>query len=314
MLELRAVSRTQGNNSALKSGSIAVPGVHLAFEEVPVLVHAFRRMVREVAYDVCEMAITTYLCARHHGRPFTALPVFLARGLHHGAVVSNPERGARAPEDLAGASVGVSRGYTVTTGVWARAILADEYGLDLAGVTWRPSGDEHVQEYVAPGNVSPLPAGSDLIELVVSGELAAAVGVTEDEHPALRSLIPDADGAARASLLTRGRYPINHLIVVRDDVLEANPELARDLFDAFVRSKEVFLSGLATADPEVLPAPDRSAQEVLRLTGEDPFPYGIAPNRAVLDDLLRHVVAQGILPDAPRLEDLFAAGTLDLVG
>src|SRR6266545_2450411 len=79
-LHLSAVTRTQGNNRALKDGTVAPSGAVFEFEEVPVLIHAFRRMVRELAYDVCEMALTTYLCAKAHGKRFTALPVFLVRG------------------------------------------------------------------------------------------------------------------------------------------------------------------------------------------------------------------------------------------
>lgn len=312
VVSLRAVSRRQGNNAALKSGEVPLQGFSLEFEEVPVLVHAFRRMVREVAYDVCEMAITTYLCAKEHGRPFTALPIFLARGLHHDAIVSNPECGARSVSDLRGTTVGVNRGYTVTTGVWARAILQDEYGVAPSDVTWAPSGDEHVEEYVAPSNVQPLDPGSDLVEMVVSGRLAAAVGITSEEHPDLQPLIPDPAGSAKASLISRGRYPINHLIVVRDEIIEQHPWLGSALFEAFAESKRRFVAGLSEQDPATLSPVDRAAWEVQSLTGRDPFPYGIGGNRSVLEDLIGHAVTQGILRTAPDLESLFVAGTSDL--
>ena len=149
-VHLRTVTRTQGSNQALKDGSVTPQGFRFDFEEVPVLVHAFRRMVRGLEFDVCEMAFTTYLCAKAHGKPFTALPVFLVRGFHHGAIVHNPATGVRKPKDLEGRSVGVNRGYTVTTGVWARGILADEYGVDLNRVTWVRSGDEHVAAGAEP--------------------------------------------------------------------------------------------------------------------------------------------------------------------
>src|ERR1700743_1341862 len=157
-LTLHAVTRTQGATRALKDGSIQPAGYHLAFEEVPVLIHAFRRMGRDLAYDVTEMAFTTYLTARAHGKPFTALPVFLVRGFHHGAILRSAAEHIE-PADLKGRRVGVNRGYTVTTGVWARGILADEHGVDLSRVTWVLSGDEHVLEYVPPPNVVPVAAG-----------------------------------------------------------------------------------------------------------------------------------------------------------
>src|SRR6266511_3278013 len=176
-LHLSAVTRTQGNNRALKDGTVAPSGAVFEFEEVPVLIHAFRRMVRELAYDVCEMALTTYLCAKAHGKRFTALPVFLVRGFHHGAIVYNTRSGIRAPKDLEGRKVGVNRGYTVTTGVWARSILQDEHGVDLSKITWVLSGDEHVAEYRAPANVVPIEKGENIGDMLASGELVAAIGV-----------------------------------------------------------------------------------------------------------------------------------------
>ena len=109
-LHLRTVTRTQGNNQALKDGTVTPQRITFDFEDVPVLVHAFRRMVRGLEYDVCEMAITTYLCAKAHGKPFTALPVFLVRGFHHGVILVNTKAGIAHPKDLEGRRVSVNRG------------------------------------------------------------------------------------------------------------------------------------------------------------------------------------------------------------
>lgn len=310
--KLRAVSRTQGNNAALKDGSVQPPGFALEFEEVPVLVHAFRRMVRELAWDVCEMAFTTYLCARAHGKAFTALPIFLVRGLHHGAIVRRPGAGIDDPVDLEGRRVGVNRGYTVTTGVWARGILADEYGMDLDRVTWARTGDEHVAEYRPPPNVETLPGDAPLADRVASGELDAAVGITAGA-PGLEPLIPDPEAAGMAALRHTGLYPINHLVVVRDDVLAAHPGLAPALFEAFTEAKRRYVAQLAAgrvADPS--PA-DVLHQRVMDVTG-DPLPYGVGPNRVMIERLVRHAVAQRIIPSAPPVEELFAAGTIGLAG
>src|ERR687897_2390857 len=134
-MRLKTVTRTQGNNQALKDGSVRPRTFEFAFEEVPVLIDGFRRMVRGLEFDISEMAITTYLCARDHGVRFTALPVFLVRAFHHGAIVHNTTAGIRSPKNLEGLRVGVNRGYTVTTGVWARGILQGEYGGDLSRIT-----------------------------------------------------------------------------------------------------------------------------------------------------------------------------------
>src|SRR3974390_3524184 len=160
--KLKTVTRTQGNNQALKNGSVTPRTFAFAFEEVDPLIAAFRRMVRGDEFDICEMAITTYICAKEHGKPMTAIPVFIVRAFHHGAILVNTKAGIRAPKDLEGRKIGVNRGYTVTTGVWARSILAEEYGVDLKRITWILSGDEHVAEYRAPANVVPIAAGKPM--------------------------------------------------------------------------------------------------------------------------------------------------------
>src|ERR1700721_1702786 len=169
-LTLTAVTRTQGATRALKDGSVRPDGCTLNFEEVPVLIQAFRRMVRTLDYDVTEMAFTTYMVAKAHGKPFTALPVFLVRGFHHGAILRGARSGAPAQKNLDGRRVGVNRGYTVTTGVWARGILAEEYGVDLSRITWVLSGDEHVEEYVPPRDGGPATPGQDVAAGVAGGE------------------------------------------------------------------------------------------------------------------------------------------------
>src|SRR3954471_7798933 len=159
-------------------------------------------MVRGLEFDVCELAITTYLCAKEHGKRLTALPVFLVRGFHHGAILRNTKVVSE-PKELEGRRVGVNRGYTVTTGVWARGILAREHGVDLDSVTWVLSGDEHVAEWQRPENVVPVEPGRDIVEMLASGELAAAIGV-DVEHPDVAPLVPDAREAGYAALRRDG--------------------------------------------------------------------------------------------------------------
>lgn len=308
-LNLRTVTRTQGNNQALKDGSVTPRGFAFDFEEVPVLVHAFRRMVRGLEFDVSEMAFTTYLCAKEHGIPFTALPIFLVRGFHHGAIVANTTA-VRHPKELEGRAVGVNRGYTVTTGVWARGILQQEYGVDLSRVTWVRSGDEHVSEYRPPANVVAMPDGGDLAQLVASGELAAGIGVTAD-HPDVAPLIPDAAEAGLRTLRDSGLYPINHLVVVRDELLDAHPNLAEAIFDAFAEAKNRYVERLRNHEVEETPT-DVMYRRVMEQTGADPLPYGVEPNRAMIEQLIRHAADQRILARPPAIEGLFAASTHEL--
>src|SRR5712675_310080 len=121
-LKLKAVSRTQGNNRALKDGSVKPKDFTFDFIEVDPLIDAFRRMVRGLEFDLCEMAVTTYITARAHGKRLSGLPIFLVRAFHHGAIAYNTKSGIEVPKDLEGKKVGVNRGYTVTTGLWARRV------------------------------------------------------------------------------------------------------------------------------------------------------------------------------------------------
>jgi 4,5-dihydroxyphthalate decarboxylase len=311
---LKTVTGTQGATSAIKDGIVTPQRFAFEFEEVPGLIPAFRRMVRGLEFDVCEMAFTTYLCAKAFGKPLTALPVFLVRAFHHGAIVRATAAGAVSPGDLEGRRVGVNRGYTVTTGVWARGILQDEYGVDLRRITWVLSGDEHVAEYRPPANVVPLPPGGDLAEQVTAGDLAAGIGLAADPRTGLETLIPAAEEAGFEALRRRGLYPINHLVVVRDDLLEAHPGLAADVFWAFAEAKRRYMERLSADDTGTQTSTDQMYRRVRAITGQDPLPYGIEPNRAMIELLIRHAVSQRIIDGpGPAPETLFADGTRDLI-
>src|SRR5712692_8250326 len=125
-LSLTAALATYAVTAPLKDGRVNSPRVALDFVELPVLT-AIRRMVRdEEAFDVCEMPLVTYLLARAHGKPFTALPVFVQRRFPHAVIRINSQASIRQPSDLQGKVAG-ARAYTDTTGVWGRGLLADEY-------------------------------------------------------------------------------------------------------------------------------------------------------------------------------------------
>ena len=311
-MKLKAVTRTQGNNRALKDGTVKPKTFEFAFEEVDPLIAAFRRMVRGLEFDICEMAITTYICAKAHGKRMTAAPVFLVRAFHHGAILVNTKAGIARPKDLEGKRVGVNRGYTVTTGVWARSILQEEHGVDLGKITWVLSGDEHVSEYRPPANVVPIEPGKQMGDMLASGELAAAIGV-EATSPDVKPLIPDALEAGLAALRRNGHYPINHLVVIKDELIANHPDLAADVFDAFARAKRLYIDRLKAGQIGKPTEVDEVHKRVMAITG-DPLPYGIAPNRKVIDDLIGHALAQGIITKPVTAEELFAPSTRGLTG
>lgn len=308
---LKTVTRTQGNNRALKEGTVTLPDFVLDFEEVNPLPRAFRAMVREQSYDVCEMALTTYITARAYGVAITAIPVFLVRDFHHKSMVVSAKASLPNLKDLEGRRVGVSRGYTVTTGVWARAILAEEHDIDLSKVTWSRSDDEHVTNWRMPSHVQDLNGEGSLDEQLARGDLDAAVGVVAGD--ATRSLIADPFAAGLAALKTRGLYPINHLVVVRNDLLAEVPDLSVQLFDAFSASKKAYVANLKAGRISDLTAADKTHLAVMDVM-DDPLPYGVTPNADTLDSIMHHVVSQGIIDTAIPLEDLFATNTHGLVG
>jgi 4,5-dihydroxyphthalate decarboxylase len=160
------------HTAALLSGEVPITGVTPNFIQVIPQIGAFRRMVRRVEFDVCEIAPTTYIIARAYGAPFVALPIFVMRRFHHGGLLVRPDAGIKHPKDLEGRKVGV-RAYSVTTGVWTRGILIDEFGLDSAKVTWVVDDEEHVRELKLPPNVIHAPEGRSLADMMAAGELAA---------------------------------------------------------------------------------------------------------------------------------------------
>jgi 4,5-dihydroxyphthalate decarboxylase len=171
-IRLKIVVASYGHTAALKDGSVRIEGVEADFVEVVPIVAAYRRMVRDLEFDVCEMAPTTYLIARAHGAPYIGLPIFLMRRFHHAGFVVRPDAGIRVPKDLEGKKVGV-RAYSVTTGVWTRGIFVNEYGLDSAKVTWVVDDEEHVSSLALPPNVIHAPAGQSLAGMMASGQLQA---------------------------------------------------------------------------------------------------------------------------------------------
>jgi 4,5-dihydroxyphthalate decarboxylase len=270
--------------------------VNLEHVEVAPISDAFKRMCRDLAYDVAEMSITGYLLARVYNKGFTALPIFPVRafGSSHSSITCNVDSGVAEPRDLAGKSVG-ARAYTGAASFWARGVLMHEYGLDAGRVTWVSADEEHVREYQddAPANAV-YQLGADLNQMLLDGELAAGIGLNA-KGPNIRPLIPNARDAALDYYRRTGVYQINHTIVVKDSLLTEYPWLAPALCDAFTAAKEEWLRR----------SPDLSSTRDLDLPGGDPLPYGLANNRASLQALVQFAEEQKILPRAYTVEELF---------
>ncbi len=295
-----------GLTKPLKEGAVDC-GRPLDFVPIEQIVPQMRRMVRTLDFDICEMAFTTYLCARAAGKPITAIPVFVTRNFHHRAAFQHVGAGLASPRDLEGRVVAVNRGYTVTTGLWVRGILASEYGVDLRKVTWAPTDDEHVQEYQAPANVTYRFRGRPVAELLLAGEAVAAVGDVRTDAAAIKPLIADAEAAGFAWYRKTGIYPINHTVVVKDEVLATEPGLARALMAGFAAAKAAYLAQLDAAG-DLGPADE--AVRARRAVVGDPFPFGVAANRPALEAIISYAVEQQVIPTALRPEQLFARSAL----
>jgi 4,5-dihydroxyphthalate decarboxylase len=150
-----------------------------------------------------------------------------------------------------------------------------------------------------------------MADMLVSGELAAAIGV-DIEHADIKPLIPNALDAGLAALKSRGHYPINHLVVIKDELLAKYPDLAADAFNVFAEAKRLYVERLKAGKIDKPTGVDKLHQRVMEITG-DPLPYGIAPNRRVIEELIRHALAQGIITKPVTADELFAPSTRGLV-
>ncbi|MFD2136683.1 PhnD/SsuA/transferrin family substrate-binding protein [Novosphingobium resinovorum] len=217
------------HTSAIRDGSIKIEGVEPEFITVKPQIGAFRRMVRDVEFDVCELAPTTYIIARAYGAPFVGLPIFVVRRFHHGGMLVKPDSGINSPKDLEGRKVGV-RAYSVTTGVWIRQVFIDEYGMDNSKVTWIVDDEEHVTQLQLPANVQHAPEGRSLADMMAADEIQAGVeaaagigrtgaptgGWQEVDTSAYVDLIPNAAEAEAEYYARTGVYPMHGTIVIKD--------------------------------------------------------------------------------------------------
>jgi 4,5-dihydroxyphthalate decarboxylase len=318
-MHLKTVLQRSSHTAALIDGDVVAEGVTLDFVDVRPAIAAYRRMVRHVEFDVCELAPTTYYIARACGLPFKALPVFLTRRFHHHGLVVQRDAGIHSPKDLEGKKVGV-RAYSVTTGVWTRGILTNEYALDASKVMWVVDDEEHVTQLKLPPNVVHVPDGRSLAAMMAAGELAAAftgnAGIGREgppqagweakerpSAPTYAELLPDARNLEAQWYRRTGIHPFHNLIVVKDDILDAHPWIARSLYDAFAEAKARWLPALKSGQANS--TDDQTYRALMPLVGDDPLPYGIEPNRNSIEALIHYSVQQGLIPRPLSVADLF---------
>jgi 4,5-dihydroxyphthalate decarboxylase len=272
------------NTTPLKSGAVRSDLVDFDFVEVKVANSMFKNVVRDAKYDVAELAIVTYLQAKAYGKPYVLVPaVVVSRGQHH-TIAYNPERGALKPSDLNGKKVGV-RAYTVTTGTWVRGILASDYGVDINKVEWITFEDPHVAEYHDPAAVKRAAAGKDLTQMLLDGEVAAGIVGDKLPDPKLKHLIPDPEAVAQQWAERHGGVPINHMLVVRQELSRSRPDIVQDIFRQMHASK--LAAGL----------PDGGTL--------DPYRFGVEACRPILEIIIDFCYRQELIPRRISVDELF---------
>ena len=264
---------------------------------------AFPKVVSErMQFDVAELALVTYFLAKRAGRRITAIPVFLLGGFPFDTIVFRPSSGIARPQDLVGKRVGVGA-ISQTTGVWLRGILEAEHGVGFDDVTWVVTRKEHLPDFVAKGRIEER-YGSELKGLLFAKEIDAFIGFdTQEESEDVRLLFPHHRAEAERFHQKYGYYPINHTIVVRDELLEQHPWLATELVQLFQRARANYFDDLVRRAPE-----DAIEKKLLAdrgLVGEDLLAVGVERNRRALEALAEHLVKQRIAETKPDLARLF---------
>jgi 4,5-dihydroxyphthalate decarboxylase len=308
----------------LVDGRVPVRGIELVY--LPQLVEeTFWRMARFQEYDVAEFSLSSYLIARDRGTPrLIALPVFPSRMFRHSAIYINTRAGITQPRDLIGRRVGIPE-YQLTALLWIRGILSDEYGVLPEDIEWfiggeeRPGRQEKLPVDPPPRvRIRPIPPGTTLNQLLVEGELDALIAPRAPSaflagNPAVARLFPDYP-AVEAEYYQRTKiFPIMHVVVLREEVLERYPWVARNLYEAFEAARRTTLVELhqTAALAVMLPWLHRELDRTRAILGEDYWPYGLEANRHVLETAIRYAHEQGLIRRRFALEELFAPSTIE---
>jgi 4,5-dihydroxyphthalate decarboxylase len=273
------------NTAALRKGAVTSDLIDFEFADVKVSNTAFKPLVREAKFDLGELAIVTYLQAKTYGKPYVLIPAtVLGRGQHH-TIAYNPQRGRLSASDLMGKRVGV-RAYTQTTGAWVRGFLADDYKVDPAKIRWVTFEDPHLAEYKDPAFVTRAPEGKSMVQMLIGGELDAAIVGDKLPDPRLAPLIEDADTAARTWAEKYGGIPINHMMVVRSTIAASRPDVVKEIYRVLRESRRA--------------APPPADGSIM-----DPWRFGVEPNRRSLEIIIDYSFRQKLIPRMFSVEELF---------
>ena len=282
-LKLRANVADYPVTQAMKDGRVSSSLVSLDYCGPKTAHDGFKAMLRQNAFDVGELAIVTYLQAKAYGKPWVLLPTPISGRFQHHCIGFNIEHGELKPKDIEGKKVGV-RTYAQTTGLWVRGILQHEYGVDLDKVTWLTIDESHLSEYREPPNVGRIPAGRQIPDMMLKGELTAAIlGVDMPKDPRVRTLVPDAHAAAKKWYQREGVIPINHMFVVHQDLARKRPDVVKELFRMIVESRAAAPAEAAATIP---PLGWEANRKGLQMAIDWSYEQKIIPRRLQVEELI----------------------------
>ncbi|NKC29518.1 hypothetical protein [Falsiroseomonas selenitidurans] len=266
--------------AGLRAAGALPDGTRIDFAAVEPIHRAFAPMARTQRYDMAEMAIVTALQALAYGKPIILLPLTLAARFQHRCIIRLASRPALTPQALRGRRIGV-RAYTQTTGMWVRAILAEEAALPAEAVQWVTQEGAHVAEYADPPFVTRVAEGLKLPDLLREGAIDAAIlGNDLPGDPDFAPVFPAPEAAARAWFARHGVAPVNHVLVAARPFAEAHPGRVAALLAALRAARPV-------AQPDLLPS-------------------GAEAMAPALTQVLAACHAQGLLPRRLAVEEVFA--------
>ena len=301
-LVLNTAIANYGHTAEIKKGNIGSNRFEMEHNDISPVPMIFRRMVRNLEFDVAEMALATYICSKHYQKKFTALPIFLTRGFYHTNMIYRKGAEIINPKDLEGKRVGV-RSYTFTPGVWSRGILGSYHGVDLNSITWVIAGDEHIEEFDYPENVLRSPT-SDLYEMLSNGEVDAVIAAPTNGSSEILPLFTNPESLDKEWYSQNQIYPISHVLVVKDELLDNNPWLGQEIVDVFHKARSGYLETFNKNNSQQDSA-DHSQMEFAKIVGENPVNYSFSETREVVSTFVGYNLEQKLIPVAPSPEELF---------
>lgn len=305
----------------LVTGEVRVEGAELTTLTLPVE-EIFYRFLRYREWHVSELSLAKYVALRAAGDDsLRAIPVFPSRVCRHSSIFVRPD-GPREPAQLAGARIGLPE-WAQTAAVYTRSLLVHEWGIPLRDVHWvqagvnQPGRREKVQLHLPEGVTLSQEPERSLDEMLRAGDLDAVFSAHppasfERGDPGIIRLFPDYEPVEREYVTRTGIFPIMHVVVIRSDVLDRDPWIARNLFTAFEAAKEASLARLAemTASRVPLPWVPGLLAQARALIGPDPWPYGVEANHVTLDAFARYAHEQGVAARRLEPEELFVPQVL----